>query len=227
MKWGVVFLLISIVFIYCSIKVGYIFIVFSIWNLLSAFFYFFNMHYIFKKRRNGTIPFLSLVIFFPIVFMNFFILIIYRVLFPDKLYHKIDENLFLGGRAFWFHVKKIKQDNIDVIFDLTAEFWETKKIRDGFIYKTIPIMDTFGVTQERLVDGVNFINDFINKNKRVYIHCAYGHSRSLLFLIATIMKKDGNKDWEAIFRKVKKIRKKIHLTSVQIKTLKEFSKNIV
>lgn len=227
MKWGVVFLLISIFFFYFFIKIGFIFIIFSIWNLLSAFFYFFNMHYIFNKRENGTIPFLSLTLFFPIIFMNFSILIIYRVLFPDKLYHKIDENLFLGGRLFWFQVKKIEQDNIDVIFDLTAEFWETKRVRDGFIYKTVPIMDTFGVTQDRLIDGVNFINSFINKNKKIYIHCAYGHSRSLLFLIASIMKKDGNKDWEGIFKEIKKIRKKTHLTSVQIKTLVEFSKNIV
>ncbi len=226
MKWFVCFLLISILFLYFSIKVSWIFIIFSIWSFLSALFYFFNMYYILKKRDNGTIPFYVNLMFFPIVFMNFTFLIIYRTLFPYKLYHQIDENLFLGGRIFWFESNIIRQNKIDVVFDLTAEFWETKKIRESFIYKTVPIMDTLGVTQERLIEGVDFINKVINENKKVYIHCAYGHGRSLLFLIATIMKRDTNKDWRTILQRVKKIRKKVHLTAVQERTLDEFSKII-
>ena len=100
----------------------------------------------------------------------------------------ITNNIYLSGIMVAQDINKIKEYNINCIVNCT------KTIPNYFdiTYLRVPVDDTYNQHIEQYFDETyNFIENCINENKNILVHCHAGISRSSTILIAYFMRKNN------------------------------------
>ena len=100
----------------------------------------------------------------------------------DELpYHKITNNIFLGNINCASNIDFLLSNNISHILNVTSNI---PNYFNQFEYLNIPInTNNLDNNLDHFFNKSNsFLSDIINNNKKVLIHCKYGHTRSALFL---------------------------------------------
>lgn len=142
-------------------------------------------------------------------------------------YSKITENLFLGtSLCCQAHFEEELLDKgISVDVSLQGENVDTPFGVELFSW--IPVMDNTAPTLDQINLGINIIDDAIKKDKKVYVHCEFGHGRAPTLIIAYLLKygKVGESVQE-VLEYVKSKRSVIHPNDSQISALYEFQSRL-
>ncbi|XP_063695057.1 uncharacterized protein LOC134826569 isoform X4 [Bolinopsis microptera] len=100
---------------------------------------------------------------------------------------KIFDYLYLGNEWNASHLTQLKQYGVTHVLNVTMEI--ANFFSHEFVYKTIRIKDEeASYLQQYWDDTYNFIKDAKRQNKKVFVHCRMGVSRSASCVIAYIMK---------------------------------------
>ena len=94
-------------------------------------------HGLFGKRSNGTLPWWSWFLFFPLLMLTLSAWHLQRFCRRAEKTHQVNEQLVLGRRLLGFEVT----ERFDTYVDLTAEFTEPAIIRRAPGYVCFPILD--------------------------------------------------------------------------------------
>ena len=146
----------------------------------------------------------------------------YRYLFgiPTLKRSKITANLYLGGQYNIRGLKKLKKMGITAIVNMRTSSIYAEAKYEGIKYLHLPTIDQTPPALEDLIKGAAFIEEEINNNGKVYIHCHHGQGRGPSMAIAYLIKKGAT--FEDAFSLVKSVRTFIKPTPGQTNRLKEF-----
>lgn len=102
----------------------------------------------------------------------------------------IIDNLYVGGIVAYGHLKEYK---IECILNCAIEIKHDKEDIEEmelFKYKHICMNDVVSEKLSKYIeDGMNFINECINKEKKILlVHCMEGKSRSVSMILGYLMK---------------------------------------
>ncbi|AWY02274.1 hypothetical protein A8139_03450 [Marinomonas primoryensis] len=195
------------------------------WFALSFFTvslaYLLNKPTIFRKRSNGTVP-----IYIRWVFMPF--------LWSTQLYNswarstdtvpalqKIDEGLYLARRLFPSDIHDIKNENINAVLDVTAEFSSMNWIafQADIDYLNIPILDHSVPSDTQIQRALNWIHTHRKTGRSVVVHCALGRGRSVFMMAAYLLSQNPTSSPAEVMNKVRAIRQTARLNKRQFKHL--------
>ncbi|PIN80481.1 hypothetical protein COV11_03930 [Candidatus Woesearchaeota archaeon CG10_big_fil_rev_8_21_14_0_10_30_7] len=137
-------------------------------------------------------------------------------------YSKITANIFIGtNMCCQGHFKKeLLVKGIKADLSLEENKMDTPWGVEMFLW--LPVKDHNPPSKEQVFAGVNFLKTCVKNQKKVYVHCARGHTRAPTMVIAYLVSKGMNLEKALSF--VKKKRPVIHPTKAQLSFLKKFEK---
>jgi protein-tyrosine phosphatase len=224
MRYGVIFLLIGFLWIGCaflfqslaaSILAGYTafgFCAIGIGYLLKS-------PAIWMKSADGTMNPISFALYLPIHLMNWLALRLATSTAKCTARHEIAPNLWLGRRPFESEAKAITASDAWAIVDLTAEFPESRELRQGK-YLCLPTLDHTSPTHTQIESALSFIAAEM-PTRKVLVHCALGHGRSATIIAAWMLQRGLAKTPKDADTKLREIRPGVRLKDSQVKVLSE------
>ena len=129
--------------------------------------------------------------------------------FVTHYYHnfeanKIFKNVYLGSIDSVYDIAALRKLKIKNIVSVIADF--SPPYPDDFNYLVVNALDTTNTNLTKIFDKVNdFIDDSLDDNKAVLIHCYAGRSRSVAVLIAYMIRTYGMK-YEDALKSIKNVR---------------------
>lgn len=121
------------------------------------------------------------------------------------------------------HVDMLKNNNINAILDVTAEFdgldWTAYQL--DFDYLNIPVLDHTSPTQEQLTLAINWLDQQLVEGKNVVVHCALGRGRSVLVLAAYLLARDPSLSILDAMDKIQSVRSTARLNKHQLAALEK------
>lgn len=137
----------------------------------------------------------------------------------------ITDQIFLGSDlckagVCLIHGDEFKKLNVFVEINLSAERNELPpKSIEAYVW--LPVVDGYAPNTHQLDMGTAIINEAIENNRKVYVHCRNGHGRSPTLIAAYLVryKKMSVEDAMAF---IKEKRPEIHIEEVQIKAIEDF-----
>lgn len=139
-------------------------------------------------------------------------------------FSQITKNIFLGTNLCCLdktHIQALTDLGVSAEIDLEKE--KQNPTPEIPIYLWLPTIDKIAPSVEQIISGISLINEMVKLNKKIYVHCKYGHGRSPTLVAAYLISK-GSSVSEAI-ETIKKARPEIHLNEIQLKALESFSEN--
>lgn len=115
-----------------------------------------------------------------------------------KWYDRIDETVILGALPFRSITSQLlKEENVRGVVSMNEDFelqqWVTTKEEwheNGVKFLQLHTKDIFHApSQEKLIEGVQFISEFIGSGNSVYVHCKAGRTRSATLVGCYLMKR--------------------------------------
>jgi len=154
-----------------------------------------------------------------------------------RWYDKVDPTIILGALPFrsdYTH-KMIQKENIGGVVSMNEDYelqlfsYQTegwKKLGVNFLQ--LSTTDIFQApNQEKLRNGVEFINDYRDTDKTVYVHCKAGRTRSATLVGCYLMKVNNWSPEEAV-EHMKSVRPHILLHNKQWEALRQYyQENII
>jgi protein-tyrosine phosphatase len=123
---------------------------------------------VFQKKEDGRFSFASKILYFPYRMLSKFIREYFFKTYQSP--QKITEKLYLGS------YKMSKTTNCEAVLDLCSEYQRVNFKANN--YESFPLMDLVTPTQVELELGVKKLDNLIQNNPTVFVHCALGLSRS-------------------------------------------------
>ena len=131
----------------------------------------------------------------------------------ENPFDKVEAGLILGRRLLASELP----DGVVNCVDLTAEFEESKKIRESTNYISLPILDADIPTSEELAAALSRL-----KEGATYVHCAQGHGRSGLFTLAMLFTRRSVSSFEEGISILSQARPGVGLNKAQESFTREF-----
>ncbi|NGX49185.1 MAG: hypothetical protein K940chlam5_00781 [Candidatus Anoxychlamydiales bacterium] len=149
-------------------------------------------------------------------------------------FSQIDKNIFLGAVPLknLNHEKLFKEKNITSILSIIEEKETLKKTifttpinlsywkKNNFSHLHIPIKDRYPLSSIDLQKAADFIHREVLNNKKIYVHCTAGRSRSAMAVIAYLVKYK-KMDLNKAYRFLKSKRRVLLINYSQRKALKK------
>ncbi|BCO19308.1 diacylglycerol kinase catalytic subunit [Alteromonas sp. KC3] len=194
---------------------------FSLIAVSSA--YLLNYPSLFRKREDGSIPFYIRWIFIPFLLGSWLYNEYARRTDKVPPLQQIEPQLFLACRMSSKHVEILNDNNIDAILDVTAEFdgLDWTAYQEDFRYLNIPVLDHTSPTPEQLVMAINWLQQQIDENKNVVVHCALGRGRSVLVVAAFLLAKKPSLSVNEALSQINDIRQTARLNKRQLAALEK------
>ncbi|MBZ2162849.1 diacylglycerol kinase family protein [Alteromonas stellipolaris] len=203
------------------LSVIFAWISFSLIAVSSA--YLLNYPALFRKREDGSIPIYIRWVFVPFLLGSWLYNEYARRTDKVPPFQRIDDQLYLGCRMSSQHVDMLKNNNINAILDVTAEFdgldWTAYQL--DFDYLNIPVLDHTSPTQEQLTLAINWLDQQLVEGKNVVVHCALGRGRSVLVLAAYLLARDPSLSILDAMDKIQAVRSTARLNKHQLAALEK------
>ncbi len=135
---------------------------------------------IFGKRSDGRLRPLNALILAPYLLLLWSVWQLSRTLRREPPFNELVEGIIIGRRL----LPSEYPEGIESVVDLTAEFSESSRIRQGRNYRVFPMLDATPSTPAVLEQVVQTIMDLPGD---VYIHCAEGHGRTGLVATSLLL----------------------------------------
>lgn len=163
---------------------------------------------VFGKQANGKISIWAIALLLPYLSFIWLIWHIKRLLVKPA-YHQITSNIWLGRRV---NIHELPEE-MDIIIDLTCEFWEPGNLITDKVYICHPTLDADAPKTNILQDLVVAMNNHSNSN--IYVHCALGHGRSATLVAAYLLMTQEIDTVEGAIAFLQNIRPRVNLNSRQ------------
>ncbi|CAK7325229.1 unnamed protein product [Dovyalis caffra] len=139
----------------------------------------------------------------------------------EEPYNEICEGVYVGG---WpFSVDKLPPGN-PAIIDCTCEFPRKEEFK-GHPYLCVPTWDTRAPQPGEIESAVRWACRKRAQNRPIFIHCAYGHGRSVAVASALLVALGVVEDWKKAEQFIRERRPCISMNSVHHNALEEWSKH--
>ena len=137
---------------------------------------------VFGKKSNGSMSRLSVCLLLPYLLLTWILWHIQRWISQEYCCHEIVTGIWLERRPFLNELP----DNISLIIDLTAEFFEPSHIIADKTYICIPTLDT-SVPPDSVFQAL--IDTILSWQGNIYIHCALAYGRSATVVAGILLAK--------------------------------------
>ncbi|KAJ6311350.1 hypothetical protein OIU77_013173 [Salix suchowensis] len=143
------------------------------------------------------------------------------LLVVNSPYSEICEGVYVGG---WpYSADKLPPGN-PAIIDCTCEFPRKEEFK-GHSYLCLPTWDTRAPQPGEIESAVKWACRKRAQNRPVFIHCAYGHGRSVAVMSALLVALGVVEDWKKAEQFIRERRPCISMNSVHYNALEEWSKH--
>ncbi|XP_058182552.1 uncharacterized protein LOC131300635 [Rhododendron vialii] len=180
-----------------------------------------NLPMLLGKNTDGTFPIWSLVMFSPYLYFVRSFSALRRLSSGEAPYSEICEGLYVGG---WpSSPEKLPPGNPAVI-DCTCELPRNLEF-SGHAYLCIPTWDTRSPQASEIESAVRWACRKRAQKIPIFIHCAYGHGRSVAVMCALLVALGVADDWKNAEKLIKGKRPYIRMNALHRKALEEWSKH--
>ncbi|KAG8380648.1 hypothetical protein BUALT_Bualt06G0037600 [Buddleja alternifolia] len=180
-----------------------------------------NLPMFLGKGSDGRFPLWSLIMFGPYLYFVRAFQAIRRFTSGEAPYTEISQGLYVGG---WpYSLDKLPPGN-PAIIDCTCELPRKEEL-SGCAYLCIPTWDTRAPQPGEIESAVKWACRKRAQNIPVFIHCAYGHGRSVAVMCALLVALGLTEDWKSAEKLIKEKRPYIRLNALHRKALEEWSKD--
>ncbi|KAG0485666.1 hypothetical protein HPP92_009745 [Vanilla planifolia] len=180
-----------------------------------------NYPLIFGKGYNGHFPLWSKILFFPFLFLVRLYVFIRRLKSSEPIYNEISEGLYVGG---WPSLKPHLPPGDPAVIDCTCELPRSSVVSEN-AYLCLPTWDTRSPHVSQIETAVRWACKMRDQKKPIYVHCAFGHGRSVCVMCAILVSFGVAEDWKAAEKIVREKRPKIRMNALHRKHLEEWSKH--
>lgn len=137
-------------------------------------------------------------------------------------FDQITDHIYIGTHEIrQKHFQKLTDLGIRADIDLEDAHIDRPDNIEVFLW--LPTPDLHAPTQTQLLVGAEAIRALVEEDKKVYVHCLLGHSRSPTLVAAYFILMGDTP--EAAFQRVKERRTIAHLEVSQVEALEAFADN--
>ncbi|KAJ4720587.1 Dual specificity phosphatase protein [Melia azedarach] len=206
------FVLLSLPFLYASL-VSFL-ISFASHELI-------NLPMLLGKKSDGSFPIWSIIMFSPYIYFVRTFSILRRLSSGEEPYSEVSEGLYVGG---WPSSPSKLPPGNPAIIDCTCEFPKIKEL-EGHSYLCVPTWDTRAPRPGEIESAVKWACRKRAQNRPIFVHCAYGHGRSVAVMCALLVALGIVEDWKVAEKFIKKRRPYIQMNALHCNALEEWSKH--
>lgn len=192
----------------------------SVCFLVLSFTYAFNVPQMLGKKSSGTIVWPAILFFFPYFLMTWILWHLLRCLSSEPSWNVAASGIWIGRRLLHSELPP----EIDVIVDLTAEFVESRRVRDGKRYRCLPILDA---SIPDMAVFRPFVDEVAKTEGSIFIHCASGHGRTGLFAAALLLARGLSASADDAIRMLRAARPAVRLNRVQKRFLQGYAASAI
>ncbi|CAN1194710.1 Uncharacterized protein YnbD [Linum perenne] len=173
------------------------------------------------KSSDGSFPIWSTVMFSPYLYFVRLFSFLRRLASGEEAYSEIVDGIYVGG---WpYAAEKLPPGN-PAIVDCTCEFPRMAEFK-GSSYLCVPTWDTRSPQPADIESAVKWAVRKRSLNRPVFVHCAYGHGRSVAVMCALLVALGVVEDWKKAEKLIAEKRPYIRMNSLHRKALEEWSKH--
>ncbi|MED6133422.1 hypothetical protein PIB30_028078 [Stylosanthes scabra] len=173
------------------------------------------------KNTDGTFPIWSLLIFSPYLYFVRFFSALRRLRSGEPPFTEVHHGLFVGG---WPSSRQKLPPGDPAIVDCTCEFPRLEEF-SKLPYMCVPTWDTRSPKPSDIESAVKWASRKRDLNKPIFVHCAYGHGRSVAVMCALLVALGIAEDWKNAEKLIKQKRPYIRMNALHRKALEEWSKH--
>jgi hypothetical protein len=163
---------------------------------------------VFGKRADGRLTSWNVALLLPFFVVTWLLWHLQIALSREPRHVEVAPGLWLGRRCYGHEMPP----GIGRVVDLTAEFAEPIKVREGRLYHCLPILDASIASQR---DFEALIAAITRCEEPVYIHCALGHGRSATVAVAALLDRGLATSVEEAEQRVKQARLGVKINAEQ------------
>jgi protein-tyrosine phosphatase len=167
---------------------------------------------VFGKRIDGTMRKSSLIVLLPYLTYLWSVWHVLRMVVREDCQNQVAENLTIGRRLL---ASELPED-IEVVVDLTCEFFEPKTIRTSREYLSFPMLDGVASSPQAVV---RIVQQLSGEDRHLFIHCAQGHGRTGLVAAALLLVRGSTADPNAAVELIQSARPQVRLSREQMSCL--------
>jgi hypothetical protein len=173
------------------------------------------------KRATGTwhpVASVALAPYFALVWFSYHVS---RAFLREAAFVGVASNVILG-RRLTAREARAACDGWVAVLDLAAELTEAPALRAVAHYRSLPVLDGTAMPLAQLADAAEWVKRHAADGP-VYVHCAFGHSRSALVVAAVLLATGAAPDARAAVAHLRELRPGVRLNRSQRARLKEFA----
>lgn len=180
-----------------------------------------NLPMLLGKKSDGSFPIWSIILFSPYIYFVRIFSVLRRLNSGEEPYSEVCEGLYVGG---WPNSMTTLPPGNPAIIDCTCEFPKLREF-EGHSYLCVPTWDTRSPQPGEIESAVKWGCRKRAQNRPVFVHCAYGHGRSVAVACALLVALSIVEDWREAEKLIKKRRPNIQMNALHRKALEEWSKH--
>ncbi|CAM8942611.1 unnamed protein product [Rhodiola kirilowii] len=180
-----------------------------------------NVPLLLGKRPDGSFPMWSKIMFSPLLYFVRIFSSIRRAVSREEPYTEICDGVYVGG---WPCTADSMPPGSPAVIDCTAELPRRAEFA-GQAYLCIPTWDTRSPQPMEIESAVKWACQKRALNMPVFIHCAYGHGRSVAVTCALLVALGVVEDWKSAEKFIRGKRPYIRMNALHRAALEEWSKH--
>ncbi|GAV58387.1 DSPc domain-containing protein [Cephalotus follicularis] len=180
-----------------------------------------NLPMLLGKNPDGTFPIWSIIMFSPYMCFVRIFSTLRRFLSGEEPYSEICDGLYVGG---WPSSPESLPPGNPAIIDCTCELPRISEFK-GHAYLCVPTWDTRSPQPGQIESAVKWASRKRAQNRPVFIHCAYGHGRSVAVMCALLVALGVVEDWKKAEQLIKDKRPYIKMNALHRNSLEDWSKH--
>ncbi|OVA06006.1 Dual specificity phosphatase [Macleaya cordata] len=180
-----------------------------------------NLPLLLGKSTDGSFPLWSIILFAPFLYFVRFFGLLRRLVSREPPYSEICEGVYVGG---WPYSLETLPPGDPAIIDCTCELPRTRAVSQNS-YLCIPTWDTRAPQPSEIESAVRWACRKKALNKPIFIHCAFGHGRSVAVMCALLVALGVAEDWKNAEKIIRERRPCIRMNSLHRKSLEEWSEH--
>ncbi|CAH9092926.1 unnamed protein product [Cuscuta epithymum] len=181
-----------------------------------------NLPILLGKSSDGTLPLWSLAMFSPYLFFVRAFSALRRKKSGEPPYTEVCDGLYVGG---WPSSPDKLPPGKPAIVDCTCELPRKLELSGNHPYFCIPTWDTRSPQPADIEAAVKWACRKRAQKVPVFVHCAYGHGRSVAVMCALLVALGVADDWKNAEKLIKEKRPYIRMNALHRKALEEWSKD--
>lgn len=187
--------------------------------------YWLNTATVFRKRKDGSLPWYSRWLFIPFLFSAGLYNLQARRRDKVAPIQRVSGGLYLGARLTAADMAQLRDEQITAVLDVTAEFAALDELSqsDDISYLNIPVLDHASPSHTQLQQAVNWLQRQRSEGRKVLVHCALGRGRSVLVLAAFLLSRHNSASAEKAVALIRQVRHTARLNKRQLAALRKFA----